>query len=85
MENIAPVSDLRNYNQTLQSVADGQYVVLTKNGRPKYVVADYEEFEKMHATIELFTELQKGVRSFDEEAPLSLEQLKANMKAKSYE
>ena len=45
MENIAPISDLRNYNQTLQSVADGQHVVLTKNGRPKYVVADYEEFE----------------------------------------
>ena len=85
MENIAPVSDLRNYNQTLQNVVDGQHVVLTKNGRPKYVVADYDEFERMHATIELFTELQKGVRSFEEEAPLSLAQLKERMKAKSYE
>ena len=42
MENIVPVSDMRSYNQTLANVKVGQEVILTKNGRAKYVVSDYE-------------------------------------------
>lgn len=76
MENILPVSDLRSYNQTLKDVKKGQQVILTKNGHPQYVVSDFDEWQKMTATIELFSELQKGVQSFQNETPMTMEQLR---------
>lgn len=85
MENILPVSDMRFYNKALSNIAEGDQVILTKNGRPKYVVTDYAEWTKMNATIELFTELQKGVQSFESETPLSLEQLKSRMATKKHD
>ena len=42
MGNIIPVSDMRSYNQALANVKAGQEVILTKNGRAKYVVSDFE-------------------------------------------
>ncbi|MDN6640997.1 MAG: type II toxin-antitoxin system prevent-host-death family antitoxin, partial [Tetragenococcus sp.] len=80
MDNVVPVSDLRSYNQTLREVQEGQHVVLTKNGYAKYVVTDYEEWKKMKATIDLFSELQKGVQSHKTEATLSLDELKSHIK-----
>lgn len=76
MTNILPVSDLRSYNQSLKDVKMGHQVILTKNGHARYVVSDYEGWQKMKATIELFSELQKGVQSFRNETPLTLEQLR---------
>ncbi|GAA2898769.1 type II toxin-antitoxin system prevent-host-death family antitoxin [Enterococcus pseudoavium] len=85
MENILPVSDMRFYNKALSSIDEGNQVILTKNGRPKYVVADYTEWTKMNATIELFTELQKGVQSFETETPLTLDQLKSRTASKAHD
>ena len=79
METMVPVSDLRFYDRALHDVGEGQHVILTKNGKPKYVITDYNEWKKMNATIELFTALQKGVQSFESEPTLSLDQLKSRM------
>lgn len=75
MENILPVSDLRFYNQTLASVENGTQVILTKNGKAKYVVTDFDEWQEMKATLALFTELNKGIESYRSEERLSIEDL----------
>lgn len=71
--NIVPVSDLREYNKALDVVDVGSQVVLTKNGRAKYTVVDFNEFEKMKATFELFEELNKGIISLETEETYTLE------------
>lgn len=60
MPNIKPVSDLRNYNEVLKSITVGEPVFLTKNGRGRYAIVDIDEYEKMHATLKLVSELIKG-------------------------
>lgn len=82
MENIVPVSDMRSYNQTLANVEAGHEVILTKNGRAKYVVSDFEEYQKMKATLTLFEELYKGKQALKDEGAISIEQLKARMNEK---
>lgn len=82
MGNIIPVSDMRSYNQVLANVKAGQEVILTKNGRAKYVVSDFEEYQKMKATLTLFEELHKGKQAMKEEGHLTLDQLKARMNEK---
>ena len=57
---IKPVSDLRNYNEVLQDVADESPVFLTKNGRGSYAVITIKDYERLTATKTLFTELKKG-------------------------
>jgi len=69
MPNIKPVSDLRNYNEVLQSIEIGQPVFLTKNGRGCYAILDmreYEEYQKMIAWRKLKSELEIGRRSGEE-------------------
>lgn len=60
---IKPVSDLRNYNEVLRDVEDGEPVFLTKNGRGRYVILNMEEYEKILAAMKLMSELEKGERS----------------------
>jgi prevent-host-death family protein len=63
MPSIKPVSDLRNYNEVLRDVENGEPVFLTKNGRGRYVILDIDEFEKIKAELKLLSELEKGERS----------------------
>lgn len=63
MPSIKPVSDLRNYTDVLRDVDNGEPVFLTKNGRGRYVIIDMEEYEKINATLKLFSELEKGEQS----------------------
>ena len=58
MPSIKPVSDLRNYNEVLRDVEDGEPVFLTKNGRGRYVILDIDEFEKIKAELKLMSELE---------------------------
>lgn len=60
MITIKPVSDLRNYNEVLQDVADESPVFLTKNGRGCYALISIGDYEKLTATKVLFSELKKG-------------------------
>ena len=48
---IKPVSDLRNYNEVLQYVAEGEPVYLTKNGRGAFAVVTIEDYEKLSSAM----------------------------------
>ena len=63
MPNIKPVSDLRNYNEVLRDIADGEPVFLTKNGRGRYAIVDIAEYERTQAVLKLMGELKKGETS----------------------
>ncbi|MBQ0098462.1 MAG: type II toxin-antitoxin system Phd/YefM family antitoxin [Oscillospiraceae bacterium] len=73
MPNIKPVSDLRNYNEVLREIAEGEPVYLTKNGRGKYVIIDIDEFDKAKATLRLFSELSKGEESAQKDGWISFD------------
>lgn len=60
MPNIKPVSDLRNYNEVLRDISEGEPVFLTKNGRGRYVIVDMAEYEKQKATIKLLSKLAEA-------------------------
>lgn len=85
MPNIKPVSDLRNYSEVLQDVAEGSPVFLTKNGRGKYAILDMRDYEKTLATIRLMNELEKGRRSAEEESLISPEELRAHFQGRGNE
>ena len=74
--NILPVSDLRNYTSVLDEVDNGSQVILTKNGRAKYTVVDFEEFERMKSILELFGELNEGIISLETEETYGLADVK---------
>jgi len=63
MPNIKPVSDLRNYNEVLKSIAVGEPVFLTKNGRGKFAILDIEEYEKTQATLKLLSKLMEAEKA----------------------
>ena len=79
MPNIKPVSDLRNYSEVLQDVAEGSPVFLTKNGRGKYAILDMQDYEKTLATFRLMNELEKGRRSGETKGWLTLEDVERNL------
>ena len=63
MPTTRPISDLRNYDEVLRDVKNGEPVFLTRNGKPRYVILDMEEYEKINATLRLMSELENGERS----------------------
>lgn len=71
MPNIKPISDLRNYSEVLRDVSIDQPVFLTKNGRGRYVIIDIEDYEKMTAIKKLSDELEKGMKSGQDEGWIS--------------
>ena len=85
MPNIKPISDLRNYTEVLQDVAEGAPVFLTKNGRGRYAIVDIQDFEKAQATLKLMSELAKGRRSGETEGYLTPEDMRAHFRARANE
>ena len=75
MPNIKPISDLRNYSEVLNDVAEGAPVFLTKNGRGRYAILDIAEYEKLMATVALMSELARGKKSGEEEGWLTHEEV----------
>ena len=75
MANILPVSNLRNYNEVLKKCHSGEPVFLTKNGRGRFVVMDFEDYERGRAEKKLLMKLQEAVK--DGKGWLSLDELKA--------
>ena len=85
MTNIAPVSDLRNYNTVLEKVSVGSPVYLTVNGRGRYPIRDIsadEEFEKTTAMLGVMGELNEGRRSGEEEGYVSSDDVRAYFRGK---
>lgn len=69
MPNVRPVSDLKNYNSVLDEVVFGSPVYLTKDGVDSYVIVDIKdqiEHEKNKAALKLMCELNKGIKSGNE-------------------
>ena len=63
MASILPVSDLRNYNEVLKNCHKGEPVYLTKNGRGRFVVMDFEDYERDRAEKEALDEAARSRRS----------------------
>ncbi len=78
---ILPVSDLRNYNEVLEHVAEGSPVFLTKNGRGRFVVIDIEEYERLTAEHKLQKALDEGEKSAMENGWISAAELKTKYEA----
>ena len=77
MSNILPVSDLRNYNEVLKNCHAGDPVILTKNGRGRFVVLDIEDYERYRAEKKLMIKLQEAEEAVkDGNGWLSLDELK---------
>lgn len=76
MFNIKPITDLENYNKVLNDIKIDKPVILTKNGKSKYVIMDIEEYEKMNATLKLLNELAKGDTCIKKEEYISIEKVK---------
>ena len=76
---ITPVSELRNYGNVLETVKAGSPVYLTRNGHGAYSIRDMkdeEHFQKAEAMIQLFCELNAGIRSAEEEGWVSEEEMR---------
>lgn len=82
MPNIKPVSDLRNYYDVLSEVHEDAPVYLTKNGRGAYAIItmdDYETYERLKATVELYGELKRTLERDEAEGLLTEEEAKAKL------
>ena len=78
MANILPVSDLRNYNEVLKNCHKGEPVYLTKNGRGRFVVMDFEDYGSDCAQKNLLLKFQEAEEAVkDGEGWLDLDELKA--------
>ena len=78
MASILPVSDLRNYNEVLKNCRKGEPVYLTKNGRGRFVVMDFEDYECDRAENKLLMKLQEAEEVVkDGEGWLNLDELKS--------
>ena len=74
MPNVRPVSDLKNYDSVLNEVVFGSPVYLTKDGKDSYVIVDIKdqlENEKNKAALKLMCELNKGMKSGNDNGWLS--------------
>ena len=66
LENSIPVSEIKDFNQTLHDVSKGSQVIITSHGDDKYAIVDADEWKKSQSTIKLLEELQKGYKSYSE-------------------
>ena len=60
MQNIMPISDLRDYNKVLRHCVNGEPVFLTKNGRGAFVLIDIKEYEFERQVTKLLARLQES-------------------------
>lgn len=79
MPNIKPISDLRNYTEVLKETTDGAPVFLTKNGHGEYVILDMKEYDRMKATLTLFSKLEEGEQSAREQGWIPADDLEREL------
>lgn len=71
-----PIPDLHNYDEVLRDVKNGEPVFLTQNGKPRYIILDMEEYEKINATLRLMSEIEKDERSAREKGWIDFAEIK---------
>lgn len=80
MLNIKPISDLRNYNEVLNDCENGEPVILTKNGRGKFVIVDIEEYQKQQSIMKLLIKLAEAESNIKSEDDwMNLDEVKKNL------
>lgn len=79
MPKIKPISDLRNYNEVLRDISEGEPVFLTKNGRGKYAILEINEYDKLKASLKLMSKLAQGEKSGNEKGWLTVEEVEAEL------
>lgn len=79
LTNIKPVSDLRNYTEVLNEVAEGSPVYLTRNGRGEYAIVKLEELDKLKAAVNLLAKLEVGEKSAREQGWLSADDVEEKL------
>jgi prevent-host-death family protein len=79
MPNIKPVSDLRNYTEVLNEVAENSPVYLTRNGRGEYAIIKINELDKLKSTIRLLAKIGEGEKSAREKGWLSADDVEAKL------
>ena len=79
MPNIKPISDLEDYDQVLQDVTTFEPVFLTKDGRGRYAIIDMRDYERMQATLRLFSELSKGEASARDEGWFTIDEIESEL------
>ena len=64
--NVSPITELKNRTKALISevVESGQSVVITQNGKPRVVVMDAAEHDRMQDTLAMLKLLAQSVDSF---------------------
>ena len=64
--NVRPITELKNRTKALigEIVESGQSVVITQNGKPRVVVMDATEHDRMQDTLAMLKLLAQSVDSF---------------------
>ena len=83
MPAIMPVSSLRSYTEVLDGVAPGAPVFLTKNGHGKYAILDMGDYDRLAAEDRLFSELEAGRLSGEQEGWIPSEDVRAHFAGKA--
>ncbi len=68
------VSDLHNYEEVLSDINIGNPVLLTHNGKSKYILLDINDYKQKIACTELLNDLEKGRLSGQTDGWLSIEE-----------
>ena len=87
MLNIKPISELRNYSALLESVAPGDPVYLTRNGHGAFVlvdIADQEDYLRTKAALQFMCEMNKGMKSGEEQGWLTAEEVRRRLKERRH-
>ena len=78
--NIKPISDLRNYNSVLIDCKVDSPVFLTKNGRGKYVILDFDQYDSIINEIQMLSKIiEAEQRISNGEDYMNMAELKAKL------
>ena len=80
---VHPVSDLRIYGEVLSEVDKGNIVILTKNGRSKYVVMSTEDFDlqqQVRTYEKLITKLNAATMDYEKNGGYTIEEVMTELR-----
>ena len=60
MLKVRPATDLGDYTAVLTNCIGGVPVILTENGKGRYVIMDISDYEKQSALLELYEKLNEA-------------------------
>ena len=82
MQNIKPVSDLRNYTEVLKEVDNSNRVYLTRNGHGEYGILtmdEIDELDRYRAAYTFLSKLQKAEERASKEGWIDADDLEKEL------